>query len=138
MKLLKNLCDSILKTSVNTSVPTTGNGQGDSNINVIGDNNQIRIDNAIQSPDLPKAEEKCRQLEAQLRSPQAEVAAKFARLRSMTLDDAIAAKMSMAEKEKKAEQRRQEAAYSGLSPHLRKMVDELSAKCLAELNKGTA
>jgi len=88
--------------------------------------------------DQYKAEERCRQLEAQLRSPQAEVAAKSAQLRGMILDDAIAAKNGMAQKAKEAERRRQEAAYAGLSPQLRKMVDELSAKCLAELNKRTA
>ena len=87
------------------------------------------------------AKKKCGELTSQLaaaKSPQAEVAAKSAQLRAMILDDAIAAKRGMAEKAKETEGRRQEAAYAGLSPHLRKMVDELSAKCLAELNKGTA
>lgn len=137
MKLLKNLCDSILKTSVNTSVPIAGNGQGDNNINVIGDNNQIHIDNAIQSPDLPKANEKCSQLEAQTRSPQAEAAAKLAQLRGMILDNAIAAEKGMEEKEREAERRKQEAAYANLSPELRKAISGLCARGLAELNKGT-
>lgn len=56
MKFLKNLCDSVFKTSVNTSVPLTGNGQGDGNVNVIGNNNQIRIDNDAQSSHLPNDE----------------------------------------------------------------------------------
>lgn len=86
------------------------------------------------------AKKKCGELTAQLvatRSPQAKVAAKSAQLRGMILDDAIAAKKGMAEKAKETERRRQEAAYAGLSPQLRKMVDELSARCLAELGKGT-
>lgn len=87
------------------------------------------------------AKKKCGELTAQIvtaKSPQAKVAAKSAQLRAMIIDDAIAAKRGVAEKAKETERRRQEAAYAGLSPRLRKMVDELSAKCLAELNKGTA
>lgn len=83
------------------------------------------------------AEAECARLRAQLNTPQALVAAKSAQLRGMILDDAIAAKKGMAEKAKETERRRQEAAYAGLSPQLRKMVDELSARCLAELGKGT-
>ena len=86
------------------------------------------------------AKKKCNELTAQLaaaKSPQAEVAAKSAQLRGMILDDAIAAKKGMLEKAKETERRKQEAAYAGLSPQLRKMVDELSAKSLTELGKGT-